>query len=118
VDPEVVEILAEIDEAERRLRPEFAERVRADSKLLKRAIKARARELNEIKEQLGEDRKDSSDDVIGAMDNDVEALVEENQTLTEETMALMTQVEALEKLKEPQSFLSHFRASARLLKPE
>jgi hypothetical protein len=116
-DPEVLNFLGEIDEAERRLKPEFVEKIRSDSRILKRAIKAKAREAEEARSQLRSDM-DDMDAVILVLDNEVDALVEANQRLNEETMALMAQVEALEKLKEPQSFLSHFRASARLLKPE
>jgi hypothetical protein len=116
-DPRAIKLLAEIDQAEKRLRPEFVERVRADNARMKAELQGILGEVTELRRYVG-DVDDGDDDVVTVLNNEVEALVDRDHRLKEETMAAMVRAEAIERLKSQQSYLAKLRSSAQFLKPE
>jgi chromosome segregation ATPase len=115
-DERARKLLADIEEGEKRIRPEFGEALRAENEKLRKTIQALSKEERELGQMVGDMPPVSEGEEERR--KEIEALVERNNCLNEETMKLVARAEAIEKLKNQQSFLEHLRASTRFVRPD
>jgi hypothetical protein len=111
-------LLADIDDAERRLRPEYADALRQAADRLRRTIQQLTKEEKELAQMVGDMPDVGADEATRAMSEDIQALLDSNNRLNEETVRLVARAEAIEKLRSQQSFLEHLRSSKRFVRPE
>ena len=110
-DPQILDLLKQIQENEEMLKPEHTEKLRGEVEKLKQTV-LKLKDIVSAKKAKAENVKDQpTDGENQKLEAEINEYVERNNKLNKEIIEILSRNEAIEQSKQSQSFLEHLRTS-------